>query len=382
MVVEQLALKYREIKRRWDLGGKNLKNRKVRRALVENGGVMTFPSHFIFELTMKCNLRCKMCFYDFVREAEENKENKELTTAQIQSIIEQIASHLRTVTLVGAEVTLRKDFLTILQMLDERDVQIFMTTNGTLFTEEYFHVFKGLKRLPYVGISLDGPKEAHDLIRGKGRFEKSVTTIRRLSAELHVPVTVVTVAMKETLPHLEEMVRLASEIGAKTISFEYERRHTHEDLENSRLMMKGFPMTFSVVSNEDKTLGFALEELMESLRRARKTAVQLGIQLLNIPPTLEGEAARFYDRDHFLNHGENFCDRLHSARIDPYGDVVTCFNIKTSFGNLLEKSFEEIWNGEAYRTFRQRLVEANLLPICKACPYAKLVTQTRRPSFA
>ena len=381
MIAEQLALRYQTTKLRWNLKKQTFKNREARKVLSENGGVMALPSHFIFELTMKCNLRCKMCFYDFVREAQENKDKEELTTVQLQGIFGQVAPYMHTATLVGAEVTLRKDFLDLLRMLDDLKVGISLTTNGTLFTDEYFRVFKKLKRLPHVGISLDGPQEAHNLIRGKGRFEKSVATIRRLSNELHVPVTVVTVVMKETLPHLEEMVKLASQIGARTISFEYERRHTHEDLENSRLMMKGFPMTFSVVANEDKTLGFTLGELQGSLQRARKIGARLGVQVFNIPPMLEEAAARFYDRDHFLEHGENFCVRLRSARIDPYGNVVTCFNIKTSFGNLLEKPFEEIWNGEAYRTFRQRLIEANLLPICKACPYASLVT-TGRNSLA
>jgi|GEM_PF-769009 len=379
---KRLLLRYRTRRLFWDLKKQTVENRKIRETIVANGGFMGYPSHFVFELTMKCNLRCKMCFYDFVREAEENKDRQELTTEQIENIIEQITPYMQTVTLVGAEVTLRKDFLTILRLLDDRDVQVSMTTNGTLFTDEYFRVFKSLRRVPFVGISLDGPQEAHNLIRGKGRFEKSVATIRRLSSELHVPVMIVTVVMKETLPHLSEMVRIASEIGAKTVSFEYERRHTHDDLENSRVLMKGFPMNFSVVATEDKTLGFSLEGLQEALRQAQRTAFRLGVQLQNIPATLEEETGRFYDRNHFLNHGENFCVRLRSARIDPYGNVVTCFNIKTSFGNLLEKSFEEIWNGESYKTFRKRLVEANLLPICKACPYAKLIRPTRNSSLA
>ncbi len=368
-----LLLKYREKRLRWDLKRQIQKERRMREGLTENGGLMEYPSHFIFELTMKCNLRCKMCFYDFVREAEENRDKQELTTEQIKNIVEEISPYMRSVTLVGAEVTLRKDFLTILQMLDQKGAQISMTTNGTLFTEEYYRVFKGLKQLPQVGISLDGPKEAHDLIRGKGRFEKSVSTIRRLTSELHVPVTVVTVVMKETLPYLEEMVKLAGEIGAKTISFEYERNHTHADLEGSQRLMQDFPMNFSVVAHEDKPPGFSLEELKETLGHVRKTAYSRGIQLQNIPPLLEESADRFYDRDHFLDHGENFCIRLRSGRIDPYGNVITCFNIKTSFGNLLEKSFKEIWNGDSYRTFRKRLVATNLLPICKACPYARLV---------
>ena len=76
------------------------------------------------------------------------------------------------------------------------------------------------------------------------------------------------------------------------------------------------------------------------------------------------------------------CFPIRRIIIDANANVIACFNIKTSFGNLLEKSFEEIWNGEAYRTFRQRLVEANLLPICKACPYAKLLTPVRRSPVA
>lgn len=373
MLTKQLVSRYRAKRLGWDIQKLTRKDRELRKDLSAHDGFMPYPSHFTFELTMKCNLRCKMCFYDFVREAEENKDKQELTTEQIRNIVNQVAPYMRSVALVGAEVTLRKDFLDILRMLDARNVQIFMTTNGTLFTDEYFRVFKELKHIPQVGISLDGPQEAHNLIRGKGRFQKSVGTIRRLSAELHVPVTVVTVVMKETLPYLEEMVQLASDIGARTISFEYERCHTHGDLETSQSLMKDFPMNFSVIADAAKVPGFTLDTLKTSLSRARKAAYRYGIQLKNIPSTLENEADRFYDRDNFLNHGDNFCVRLRSARIDPYGNMIHCFNIKTSFGNLLEKSFEEIWNGEPYRIFRKRLVEANLIPICKSCAYARLL---------
>lgn len=61
------------------------------------------------------------------------------------------------------------------------------------------------------------------------------------------------------------------------------------------------------------------------------------------------------------------CRELTNLRIDPAGNVLPCGFIRKPFGNLLEQSLEDIWNGEAFRQFRIMLLGDNLLPACKRC---------------
>ena len=48
--------------------------------------------------------------------------------------------------------------------------------------------------------------------------------------------------------------------------------------------------------------------------------------------------------------------------IDINGNVSTCcFNMKKNMGSLMEYTFDEIWNGDEYVTFRKNMAE-QLLP--------------------
>lgn len=55
------------------------------------------------------------------------------------------------------------------------------------------------------------------------------------------------------------------------------------------------------------------------------------------------------------------------GRINAQGEVIFCPFIKKPFGNLLEQSFEEIWNNEEFKQFRKKLVKNNLAPVCSRC---------------
>ena len=58
---------------------------------------------------------------------------------------------------------------------------ISILTNGTLLNQDIVDKLKTLNNLRYLQISLDGgTKEVHDVIRGKGNFEKSINSIKLL----------------------------------------------------------------------------------------------------------------------------------------------------------------------------------------------------------
>jgi len=53
-------------------------------------------------------------------------------------------------------------------------------------------------------------------------------------------------------------------------------------------------------------------------------------------------------------------------RISPYGDVYSC-SIDVAFGNVRDQSVIDIWNNEAYQTFRRALKKRRLFPKCAKC---------------
>ncbi|MFX1297707.1 MAG: radical SAM protein, partial [Promethearchaeota archaeon] len=84
----------------------------------------------LFEITNKCNLRCKHCY-------KENLDGNDLTLEQIQTILEKLSafgiSHL---ILTGGEPLLRKDLFQIIDFAIKNEIKnCAINTNGILLDD-------------------------------------------------------------------------------------------------------------------------------------------------------------------------------------------------------------------------------------------------------
>lgn len=116
------------------------------------------PLEGSFELTSRCNLKCKMCY---LRKSVDDKSviNKELTAEQWINIAKQARDEgLLFLTLTGGEILLRPDFREIYEGISQLGLIITLFTNGTLITEE---IVDWLSKLPprKVTITLYGASE-------------------------------------------------------------------------------------------------------------------------------------------------------------------------------------------------------------------------------
>jgi len=65
-----------------------------------------------------------------------------------------------------------------------------------------------------------------------------------------------------------------------------------------------------------------------------------------------------------------FCNMAaHYLKVTPDGDVFPCCRGPSSLkmGNVAKASFEEIWNGEPYRRFRERMFSRDYPAVCRTC---------------
>jgi radical SAM protein with 4Fe4S-binding SPASM domain len=165
------------------------------------------------ELTVYCNLKCEMCSVWELREHGVPFE-------RAIELLDQARSLGATVfTPCGAESFMRKDFLDIVEHahrigFTRQDI----VTNGTMITDAHLD---RLERCPSVAlhISIDGPREIHDVLRGEGNYDKSVETAKKC-VERGISVGLSGVILKESLDHLEHLVSLAAELGISEVSFQ------------------------------------------------------------------------------------------------------------------------------------------------------------------
>jgi len=127
-----------------------------------------------WSLTKACNLNCIHCY-----NASGKRDPDEFTTEQCIQVVDKLKdAGVVAVNFGGGECALRPDFINICKYINEKDIAISYTTNGTTFPaiKDHLHLFHD------IGVSLDfADAEKHDWFRGrKGTFEHAVKTLEVL----------------------------------------------------------------------------------------------------------------------------------------------------------------------------------------------------------
>ena len=160
------------------------------------------PECAIWEFTLECNLRCSHC-----GSSAGNPRPKELTTKECFKLCEDLAEFgCREVALMGGEPFLRKDWLSVGQCIKNLGMDLNFVSNGILINQ-YINKISRLEP-GVVGISIDGMKESHEIIRGKDTWEKTLNAIRLLR-EYDIQTTIITAVSKinyRDLPHIKELI--------------------------------------------------------------------------------------------------------------------------------------------------------------------------------
>lgn len=177
------------------------------------------PVQLTLFLTKNCNARCKFCFYlspESISRRESGNKAPELTLEEIERISASLGD-LLWLAFSGGEPFLRQDLIEIAQVFYKRNRPciILIPTNGLLPDVIVRNTEEILKRCRKstiaVKLSLDGPHDVHDRLRGvPGAFNKTMETFRRLRPLLdrhpNFELGINTVLCSENQDRMEELI--------------------------------------------------------------------------------------------------------------------------------------------------------------------------------
>ena len=129
---------------------------------------MTFPQCISFTLTNACNLRCRMCGQwsaeGYVRGGQK-KTPPELVLADWKRLVDEAAAHqVGSILLRGGEPFLFPGIVELLEHIHDRGLFVAIDTNGTQLKKFAADMVR-IGRM-HLTISVDGPEEIHDAVRG------------------------------------------------------------------------------------------------------------------------------------------------------------------------------------------------------------------------
>lgn len=119
-------------------------------------------------VTDQCNRKCAYC-------AIWRRPDRDLPTDRVLGIVDELveAGTLR-ISFTGGEPLLREDMGRIIRYAHEKGIETKMNSNGALVGEK----IRSLRYLDMLTLSLEGPEEIHDTIRGRGSFDEVREALR------------------------------------------------------------------------------------------------------------------------------------------------------------------------------------------------------------
>ncbi len=181
--------------------------------------------------TLRCNLRCSMCFQDYFGSVNLGEN--------FWKEIEQLLSHVHEITFQGGEVTLAPDFRRFLDSAALRmhpRVRLSLITNGTVLDPELLELL-GRVRMNCVVVSVNAAtRETYRAVAKKDLFSKVVENLCawiKLGQEHRLgtfPVYASFVVMRTNFRELPRFMELADEWGAAVQLLQVIGDHGGEDI--------------------------------------------------------------------------------------------------------------------------------------------------------
>lgn len=289
----------------------------------------------VWNTTRRCNLSCIHCYLDCANK----KYYGELSTLEAQKMIQDLADFGVPVLLFsGGEPLLRKDLFILNSLAKKLGLRTVISTNGTLITKKIAQKIK-IENFDYVGVSLDGIGRNNDRFRGKiGAFNLALSGIRNL-VSIGQKVGLRFTITRHNYSDLEDIFKLAEEENIPRICFYHlvysgrGSKMTEDDLTYPQMRQCLDSISAWVDYLHNKGIH---KEVLTVDNHADGPYIYLKFKEDN--PKKAEEILRLLR----YNGGNN--SGIGIANIDNLGFVhADQFWQNTSFGNVKERPFGEIW---------------------------------------
>jgi MoaA/NifB/PqqE/SkfB family radical SAM enzyme len=215
-------------------------------------------------------------------------------------------------------------------------------------------------------VSVDGPKEVHNQIRGGKVFERLSAGIETILAQPSRPITFVSMAISDlNYDQLIPMYELALSWGVDGINYNHLWMQTHETVE-------AMSNQFSILAADDVTWDIHPEEvdteqLAMQLATIRQRTRFSHLIVTQTPDLSWNDIGLWYRQpERFVKYNSTRCAWTR-MKVWPDGNVKPCREWVA--GDVSQEHAMQVWNGEKFREFRRLLARHGTLPICSRCCY-------------
>lgn len=353
-------------------------NKKLRsvNANLSPGRMLFKPEWLVLGVNNVCNLHCRMCDVgtqtlntNFATNLV-GTEPMNMPVELFRKIVDEAAEYCPDVKLGYAftEPLVYPHLIETLQYAQSKGLYTSVTTNALNLKKMAPELStSGVKD---IFISLDGPQEIHNMIRGhKSSFQRAIEGIDELrKLNPSVRISVFCVITEWNIGYLREFAEYFSKYPLVTLGFMH-TNFTPQHVADSHNLLWGnsYPATVSNVEQVDISK-MDLNVLWEEIKAIKSMTFPFTVSFSPELDTKE-KVEQFYLQPEKLL-GKRCNDVFSNIMIKSDGSVIPahgrCYTF--TFGNLNESSLSEIWNSPSASQFRKDIMKSGgLFPACSRC---------------
>lgn len=303
------------------------------------------PAIVVWELTLQCNLQCAHC-----GSSAGDTRTDELSTAEALRLCRDLkALGCKGVALMGGEVFLRQDWLTIAQEIKQQGMVLSVITNGFIDPDAIIPHLSAIGT-DCVMVGLDGGSAAsHDALRGvQGAFDKARSFLKA-AKQANLRTGAITTVYK---PNFQELSNILKIILEEEIDWQLQ----------DGTPIGRFPRNQVLTEEQYYTLGMFIRATQKQYATRTRAIIgthNLGFHSSRLPnlstyPPWKG-----------CNAGKTVLG------IQSNGNIKGCLALSDAFieGNIRTRNISDIWNNPTAFTYSRRFHRNELGAKCRHCKY-------------
>ena len=338
--------------------------------------VFQAPKWLVLGVNNTCNLHCKMCDVG-VSYTQSNFYANLMGSTPIHmplELFEKIsdqASRFFPGVKLGFAFTEPLIYIHLEKALlyaKEKKLFTSITTNG-LGLKKWVDVLVE-SNVSEVNVSLDGPPDVHNFIRGNAHsFHKAVEGIKELASRTKsIAIKVFCVITEWNVNYLTAFLESLGDLPVRSVGLMHSNFTSEEVADNHNVAFgKIYHATATNISDTHNE-AIDTDALWKQITVVKKRNWNFDVNFY--PEIGSAERLEAYYQHPELFFGKRCMDIFSNLMIKSNGDVIPahgrCYNLR--IGNLYENDLREIWNAEPITAFRRTLTDnGGLLPACSRC---------------
>jgi radical SAM protein with 4Fe4S-binding SPASM domain len=311
------------------------------------------PTAVVWEITLACNLHCKLCGS---RAGKARRD--ELSTEEAYDLVDQLAAiGVRDVGLIGGEVHLRKDWVEIVAAVVRAGMTCSIQTGGRSFSAATA-AKAAAAGLSGAGVSIDGLRENHDLIRGvKGSFDQAMLALGHLRNN-GLATSVSTQLWSKSIGDLRGLLAVIADAGVKTWQIQLSVAMGNAS-DNNAFLLQPYQMV----------------DIFPLLDEIYDEAQARGVRLIiaNNVGYFGPYEAKLRSVEPLATHWDGCSAGRNGLGIEADGKIKGCPSLATTEytgANIRDMPLDAIWNSTQQLAYMRTRSRADLWGFCRTCYYA------------